>query len=91
MTSPADHRIARLTVLAAVAAAVRAARAPRAPVDHVAFELGRVRPDLLNSRRERLLTELRRDGLVSYANGAYPGWRLTAAGYDLLAAEGLPV
>lgn len=84
----------RLAALRAVAQAAyentRESAGQGAPVDHVAYELGKNRPDLLNSKRERLLTELRRDGLISYRVSSATGlWQPTEAGLALLEAHGV--
>lgn len=91
-SSSADHQANRLAVLRAVAMATFFAAGGEpywgAPVDRVAYELGKTRRDLLNSRRERLMSELRRDGLIVYEIGVHgPAWKPTAAGFDLLASE----
>lgn len=89
MATTPEHDIARMVVLAAVAkAATYAARGGAwwgADVSWVADKIGRTRPDLLNSKRERLLTELRRDGLIAFRRThAGSGWSLTEAGKAVL-------
>lgn len=85
MTPTPEHEIARRVVLAAVAeAALYAARGGAwwgADVSWVANRIGRTRPDLLNSKRERLLTELGRDGLITFRRThAGSGWSVTETG-----------
>lgn len=93
MTTAIERQANRLAVLRAVAQAAQvAAREGNwwgARVDEVAFELGRTRRDLLNAKRERLMSELRRDGLISYKLSKQgPGWKPTEAGLALLEGHG---
>lgn len=93
MTTSAERQANRLAVLRAVTDAAKfAGRGGNwwgARVDEVAFVLGRTRSDLLNSKRERLMSELRRDGLISYELSRQgSGWKPTEAGLALLEGHG---
>lgn len=77
----------QIAVLRAVAEAQ--ARFGEATTIDVAFVLGRTRPELLNTRRERLMTQLRRAGAIELVrSGGTSSWRLSDAGRTLL--SGLP-